>query len=71
MNTDSISPANKLPYIRTLWASALVVSLLLSVFAAFCGGYVGPDYDRHLPRLAAPGVNTASARVSVIPRAIR
>jgi DNA-binding beta-propeller fold protein YncE/4-amino-4-deoxy-L-arabinose transferase-like glycosyltransferase len=42
------------PYIRTLWASALVVSFLLSVFAAFRGGYVGPDYDKHLPRLLDP-----------------
>src|SRR6476659_5819178 len=47
----SISPANKLTYIRTLWASALVVSFLLSVLAAFRGGYVGPDYNMHLSRL--------------------
>ena len=54
MNADSISPPNKLPYIRPLWAFALVVSFLLSVFAAFGGGYVGPDYDKHLPRLLDP-----------------
>jgi len=42
------------PYIKTLWAFALVVSFLLSVFAAFSGGYVGPDYDKHLPRLLDP-----------------
>jgi sugar lactone lactonase YvrE/4-amino-4-deoxy-L-arabinose transferase-like glycosyltransferase len=51
MKADSISPANKLAYIRTLWASALVVSFLLSIFAAFRGGYVGPDYNMHLSRL--------------------
>jgi DNA-binding beta-propeller fold protein YncE len=51
MKADSISPANKLAYIRTLWASALVVSFLLSIFAAFRGGYVGPDYNMHLARL--------------------
>ena len=51
MKADSISPANKLTYIRTLWASALVVSFLLSVLAAFRGGYVGPDYNMHLSRL--------------------
>ena len=51
MKTGSISPANKLTYIRTLWASALVVSFLLSVLAAFRGGYVGPDYNMHLSRL--------------------
>jgi len=51
VNADSISPANKLAYIRTLWASALVVSFFLSVFAAFRGGYVGPDYPWRLERL--------------------
>jgi 4-amino-4-deoxy-L-arabinose transferase-like glycosyltransferase len=51
MKTGSISPANKLTYIRTLWASALVISFVLSVFAAFRGGYIGPDYNMHLSRL--------------------
>jgi DNA-binding beta-propeller fold protein YncE len=51
MKADSISPANKLTHIRTLWASALVVSVLLSVFAVFRGGYIGQDYNMHLARL--------------------
>jgi len=54
MKADSISPENKLAYIRTLWASALVVSFLLSIFATFRGGYVGPDYNMHLSRLLDP-----------------
>jgi DNA-binding beta-propeller fold protein YncE/4-amino-4-deoxy-L-arabinose transferase-like glycosyltransferase len=54
MKADSISPANKLTHIRTLWASALVVSLLLSVFAVFRGGYIGQDYNMHLSRLIDP-----------------
>jgi 4-amino-4-deoxy-L-arabinose transferase-like glycosyltransferase len=36
---------------RILWAFALGVSFLLSVFAAFRGGFVGPDYWVHLPRI--------------------
>jgi 4-amino-4-deoxy-L-arabinose transferase-like glycosyltransferase len=36
---------------RILWAFALSVSFLLSVFAAFRGGFVGPDYWVHLPRI--------------------
>lgn len=36
---------------RIAWACALGVSFLLSAFAAFRGGYVGPDYWTHLPRL--------------------
>jgi sugar lactone lactonase YvrE/4-amino-4-deoxy-L-arabinose transferase-like glycosyltransferase len=51
MKADSISPPNKLAYTRTLWASALAVSFLLSVFAVFRGGYVGQDYNMHLSRL--------------------
>src|SRR4029077_5292916 len=54
MKADSISPANKLTYVRTLWASALVVSFLLSVLAAFRGGYVGPDYNMQLSPLGDP-----------------
>jgi hypothetical protein len=34
-----------------LWAFTLSVSFLLSVFAAFRGGFVSPDYWIHLPRL--------------------
>ena len=36
---------------RILWAFALGVSFLLSVLAAFRGGFVGPDYWTHLQRL--------------------
>ena len=36
---------------KALWRAALAVSFLLSIFAAFRGGYVGPDYDTHLARL--------------------
>jgi 4-amino-4-deoxy-L-arabinose transferase-like glycosyltransferase len=36
---------------RLLWGLALGASFLLSVFAAFRGGYVGPDYNIHLARL--------------------
>lgn len=34
-----------------LWAWALGVSFLLSVFAAFRGGYIGPDYNTHLAHI--------------------
>ena len=34
-----------------VWIAALAVSFLLCVFAAFRGGYVGPDYNVHLERL--------------------
>ena len=36
---------------RILWTFALGVSFVLSVFAAFRGGFVGPDYWTHLQRL--------------------
>src|SRR5581483_5994634 len=36
---------------RVLWLFALSVSFLLSVSAAFRGGYVGPDYCWHLERM--------------------
>ena len=36
---------------RILWACALGVAFLLQVLAAFRGGYVGPDYNRHLERM--------------------
>src|SRR6266480_4048732 len=44
-------PATRLSRPRILWASALSVSFLLSVLATFRGGFVGPDYWVHLPRL--------------------
>jgi 4-amino-4-deoxy-L-arabinose transferase-like glycosyltransferase len=37
--------------LRWIWAAALSASFLLSIFAAFRGGYVGPDYMTHLLRL--------------------
>lgn len=37
--------------LRFFWLAALGISFLLSVFAAFRGGYVGPDYNTHLARL--------------------
>ncbi len=36
---------------KVLWLAALAISFLLSVFAAFRGGYVGPDYNTHFARL--------------------
>jgi 4-amino-4-deoxy-L-arabinose transferase-like glycosyltransferase len=36
---------------RLLWSCAIGVSLLLSIFAALRGGYIGPDYQTHLTRL--------------------
>jgi 4-amino-4-deoxy-L-arabinose transferase-like glycosyltransferase len=50
MKLSSIRAA-RLSRPRLLWALALSVSFLLSVFAAFRGGFVGPDYWVHLPRL--------------------
>lgn len=41
----------RLSRVRILWAFALSVSFLISVFAAFRGGFVGPDYWTHLQRL--------------------
>lgn len=37
-----------LPWFRILWACGLGVSFLLSIAAAFRGGFVGPDYNTHL-----------------------
>lgn len=37
--------------IRLIWIVGLFASFLLSVFAAFRGGYVGPDYPMHFSRL--------------------
>ena len=37
--------------IRILWSIALTASFLLSVFAAFRGAYIGPDYYTHFARL--------------------
>jgi 4-amino-4-deoxy-L-arabinose transferase-like glycosyltransferase len=36
---------------RILWLFALGFSFVLSVFAAFRGGYIGPDYYTHFARL--------------------
>lgn len=36
---------------RVMWGFALTLSFLISVFAAFRGGYIGPDYDTHFARL--------------------
>src|SRR4029077_12027093 len=36
---------------RVLWVFALGSSFVLSVFAAFRGGYIGPDYYTHFTRL--------------------
>jgi len=36
---------------RVLWVSALAMSFILSVFASFRGGYIGPDYYPHFERL--------------------
>ena len=36
---------------RVLWACALGIPFALSVFAAFRGGYIGPDYYPHFERL--------------------
>jgi len=36
---------------RVLWVFALGSSFVLSVFAAFRGGYIGPDYYTHFDRL--------------------
>jgi len=39
---------------RVLWLWALGISFLISVLAAFRGGYVGGDYDTHLARILNP-----------------
>jgi 4-amino-4-deoxy-L-arabinose transferase-like glycosyltransferase len=36
---------------KLLWAAALLLSLTLSIFAVFRGGYIGPDYNFHFARL--------------------
>jgi hypothetical protein len=36
------------PHIRAFWLVALAGSFLISVLAIFRGGYIGPDYNRHL-----------------------
>lgn len=38
---------------RTLWVYALGVSVLISVYAVFRGGYVGGDYNVHVERILA------------------
>ena len=51
---------------RILWLFALGFSFVLSVFAAFRGGYIGPDYYTHFARLTS-GVRFLTSR----PRAHR
>jgi len=36
---------------RISWACALFVSFVIQAYAAFRGGYVGPDYNNHLARM--------------------
>jgi hypothetical protein len=45
------TPSGTVLRYRILWACALGVAFLLQVLAALRGGYVGPDYDRHLQRM--------------------
>jgi 4-amino-4-deoxy-L-arabinose transferase-like glycosyltransferase len=44
----------KRSWFRALWACALGISFLISVLAAFRGGYVGLDYNTHLARILNP-----------------
>jgi hypothetical protein len=48
---ESLARRSGLPWFRFLWALALVASLVISAYAAFRGGYVGPDYNNHLARM--------------------
>jgi 4-amino-4-deoxy-L-arabinose transferase-like glycosyltransferase len=45
------TPLDGLARPRALWAWALGISFLISVFAALRGGYVGPDCDTHMARI--------------------
>jgi 4-amino-4-deoxy-L-arabinose transferase-like glycosyltransferase len=36
---------------KLVWVAALTLSLALSIFATFRGGYIGPDYYTHFARL--------------------
>lgn len=38
---------------KLLWGAALTLSLGVSIFATFRGGYIGPDYYTHFARLTA------------------
>jgi 4-amino-4-deoxy-L-arabinose transferase-like glycosyltransferase len=49
------TPMEKRSGFRVLWACALCVSFLISVFAAFRGGYIGGDYNTHLERILNAG----------------
>jgi 4-amino-4-deoxy-L-arabinose transferase-like glycosyltransferase len=51
--TESI-PVEKRSGYRVLWAWALGICFLVSVFAGLRGGYVGPDCDTHLARVLDP-----------------
>lgn len=50
-NANSPTAVEKRGSFRVLWACALGVSFLISVWAAFRGGYVGGDYNTHLARI--------------------
>jgi hypothetical protein len=45
------TPLDGLSRPRVIWAWALGISFLVSVFAALRGGYVGPDYNTHMARI--------------------
>lgn len=44
-------PMKKWSWFRILWACALGIAFVISVRAAFRGGYVGGDYNIHLTRI--------------------
>lgn len=50
-NANSPHAVEKRLWFRVLWACALGISFLISVLAAFRGGYVGGDYALHLARI--------------------
>ena len=45
------TPPDRPSRIRVLWVCALGISFLMTVYAVFRGGYVGPDYDAHIARI--------------------
>lgn len=48
------TPLDGLPRARVIWAWALAISFLISLFAALRGGYVGPDYNTHMGHILNP-----------------
>jgi len=50
-NANSPTAVEKRSGFRVLWAWALGISFLISVWAAFRGGYIGGDYNTHLARI--------------------